>query len=80
MSHGFRMNTFTRLIRQMLYKVQYTFKTLFYTSLFVLVCIYSCFENSFFEKITSACKKLNNDSQHKNCVYTFSSIFDLYKC
>lgn len=38
------MNTFTRLIRQILYKVQYTFNTLFCTSfIFVSVCIYSCY-------------------------------------
>lgn len=27
------------------------------------------------EKITSACKKLNNDSEQKNCVYTFPLLY-----
>lgn len=64
-----RMDTFTRLIRQMLYTVQYTFNTLFCTSLFCLsLHIFTLFS----EKITSACKKLKKESEHKNFLYTYS--------
>lgn len=40
-----------------------------YIFIFVSVCIYSCY---FSEKITSACKKLNRESEHKNFLYTYS--------
>ena len=52
------------LLDKMLYKVQYTFNTLFCTSLFLSGFAYIFM--LFSEKITSACKKLNKESEHKN--------------
>lgn len=61
------------LLDKMLYKVQYTFNTLFCTSLFLSGFAYIFM--LFSEKITSACKKLNKESEHKNFFFFFIYIY-----
>ena len=61
------------LLDKMLYKVQYTFNTLFCTSLFLSGFAYIFM--LFSEKITSACKKLNKESEHKNFFFLYIYIY-----